>query len=639
MDFEGDYSAAHNFVDTAGDFILLNTQFENLSQERQARLLDFYSIKWVYPIEDVMEILRLAGHERISKTELKICLNRGLLALKSELGAVLTNRRTGGRRDLSLERSPLFSELLHSYYYGGINQIVDTLQKCKVELGSWLDGHISNDPWDICRPIFKKHDTNVVVAASSDTLRSALVDLTLLPLEDGARYISPMVKNSHFGSSLLFGDYLGEPTIVIGAPFEGDSGSVYMVPLRNIVEFSSLTNNIQSTKISPLSPSQSLPLKYPIRFGSKLASWKIGASNFLVASEPGISTFKVFLGSKLVAILGSLSSNNTMGTKGIKQLDILSSEAVDFDRDGSSDLIIGSPYADHLGFPQAGKVSVVKGSLFNEMVTKHIQSGISTPLNLNIEELVSHKFSLPLDCIQENGYDQFGSSVALTDNFMLVSVGSVGSVAVFDRETSSLLGMLTENGFSSDIKLERATSQQSKLFGHNFIMTGHNKNFEWLLVSQSADSYDECSLCGSAVLFRLQDKQFDKVAKIKPSDPQHGSEITNIFANFASTGIKINDDIVIISSPSYDDGRGALYLVNINLILNENPGGADVTCELVHVGDDGTGFSNFGASMETFAYSNRIFIAIGMPEYGIGYTSEFNALLSGYVKIIELGHS
>lgn len=638
MDFDGDYGSAHSFVDTAGDFILLNSQFQNLSPEKADSLLKFYSIKWEYPIDDIMMILKLSGSEKIIKTELEVCLNRGIIALKSELGAVLTNRKTRAKHNISLEKSPLLSDSLLSYYFGGINQIVNTLQICRGELTDWFAGIQSKDPWDICRPVFKKHSTEIDIKENQPDF---VTELQVSPFDNGAKYISPMVRGSQFGYSLSFGDYLDEPTLAVGSPFEDILGSIYMIPINEIIGFSSMRRNkdLKSIKISAdIRPN----LTYPVRFGSKLINWKVGDTNFLVASEPGISSFKVFFGNKLVATLNSFSSDNTLGTKGNKQFDIIYNEPVDYDKDGSSDLIIGSPYSDLLSFPQSGKFFIIKGSLVKDAISKHFQTELDEPLNLNIEDFVSHQFNLPLEFFQSNGYDHFASSVAFTEDCILVSVGSVGSIAVFHRITSKFVGLLSENGLEQGSNFVRVSSSESKLFGHNFVLSGRSGNDEWVAISKSADSSGNCNLCGSVVLFRVQNRTFEKVKDIKPRDTNNilvHSKHDYIFGRFGSNAIKINEKAIIVSSPGFRDGAGALFLLNIDEILNKGSVTDEPACQLIHIGDEGIGFSNFGASLEIFTHNNKIFLAIGMPEYGIGLANDFAASLSGYVKLVELGSS
>lgn len=640
IEFDGDYRSAHNFVDTAGDLILLDSLFQNLSEEKTNKLLQFYSMRWTYPIADIMAILNLSGYERISKTELEICLNRGVIALKSELGAVIASRKAKRKHNFSLERSPLFSESLYSYYYGGINQIINTLQICKIELADWFKGFISKEPWDICHPIFKKHDTKIGVKGNqSDYINDIVSELKMSNSDDDeVRYISPMVRGSQFGFSMSFGYYLGEPTLAVGAPFEDNLGAVYMIPINEIIGNSAQANtNLKSNKILFKNIST---LTYPVLFGSKLVNWKIGEYDFLVISEPGKSIFKIFLDNRLVATLNLLSSDNIMGSKGVKQFDIISNKPIDYDKDGSSDFIIGSPYTDYLSSPQTGRFFIVKGYLFNNAMDEHFKRGFDTPLHLNLEEFISHKFNLPLSLFQQNGYDHFADSVAFTDDYVLASVGSLGSIATFVRDSSKFIGILNENGLEENHFFNRIISQESKLFGFNFIITGKCGEIEWVIVSKSADSYDDCNICGSVILFKIEKGIFQKIGVIKPLDTNNtlsSNKSDYMFGRFGSNGIKINDNIVIISSPGYGDGRGALYLLNIGNIIYQKLNGNDVHCEMFHIGDEGVGFSNFGASLEIFIHFNKMFLAIGMPSYGIGSVKDFSSSLSGYVKVVEVG--
>lgn len=625
MDFDGDTQAAHSFIDSAGDFLLLNTQMMNLSDDKYDALLKLYSLNWRYPIDDIMKILSIAGHGDISKTELRVCVNRGFLALRSELAMVIAYRKSNNIKT-PLGKSPLFSSSLLDYYYGGMNQIVNTLQICQSELQIWLDdaNKIPSNPWELCRPVFKEHiyDTKKLDPKSNQK------SVQIFKGHEEQKYISPLINGAEFGSSLCFGYFLGEPTLVVGAPYEDLSGSIYMISLKDILATNRATSqyHITTNVHSSLFEEASASVNYPSRFGSKIVSWKMSGIDFLVVSEPGTSVFNVFHDNHLVARLKFPKVNQIIGSKGSKQYDLALETTIDFDKDGSDDLVIGSPYSDSdQNNPQSGQILILKGSLIRKSLMDCLSKFMNSVVDLNIPEFVSHKFAVPQELTFSNGYDHFGLSVGLTNDYFLVGLGSMGSLVVFDRFSDKYCGIVNEMGFDKKPVPHRIHSNQSGLFGYSFIVTGKSNGKEWIAVGKNSDS-SACYMCGSVVLFNLHNKEFEMIGKFYPTNDS--LEVLK-FSQFGSNALKITENSFLITSPGYLDGRGAIYTATLNDSSNS------LSLETFHVGDSNAGFSDFGSSMHLLQFKKELYLAVGMPKYGIGFITEYNSNLAGYLKLIK----
>lgn len=640
VEFNNNIDKAHTYLDTVGDFIILNRQFENLSNDQRKSLVSSLKVKWKYPIKDILNIYHDLGFAGITETKLNICMSRGYSALQGEITAVLTERSAKNRLNLDIEQSPLTVAILNNYYYGGIDQIINSLESCTKELNVWFSNEPYENPWDICKPLFKKHSINQSFNGSSSNLELKNINYRLDPYslnilhfndnnDDGKKmYLSSGIPNSKFGSSFNFGNFLNEPTIAISAPFEESIGSVYLVPLSEIIHDEEpifLNKNYNSLK---LTPSEKLNLSYPTRFGDKMFKWLLNNDEFLIISQPGISSLKVFYHGDCIAVLESKRTVVTLGEPGLKEWNILSDLSYDINSDGFPELIIGSMFSDNNNIAQNGLILALDGEKFYSKIINILNGQFSNSLlslvpTIDIESIILNTFEVPSFLNQENGYEQFGTTFAATKNKILIGINSIGKIVVFNKQTSDYLGLLAPSGKFTDKhdKVLRSSSKKTALYGYKSILTGTLRGIEWILVSSIGYSYDNnCSLCGTVYLYSLIDDSINLVTKLIISkdifEPIRKDINKFINSMFGSQLLKLSESLVIITSNGYDDGRGGLFLVNLEDILFSESIDEFTETELLFIGDSDIGFSNFGYDcIQSFAYENKLYLAISLSNY------------------------
>ncbi|GMM31846.1 hypothetical protein DAMA08_045910 [Martiniozyma asiatica (nom. inval.)] len=680
MEFNGNFQAAHDWVDTASDFVLLYKQFSNLSTNKERELFEFYNnqVEWGnnYPLSDIVNILQLSGFDNIIEEKLDVCMKKGIAGLRAELASVsaaIKNPVIYGW-DPVLTLSPLAAKSIFDYYYGGIDQITETLQGCWIQ----LDDFFKNDPgkkyneWQICSPVFKEHDISkageiVIEKNYKQQNKISSVSLTNIFSSDfnlKSTFISNGVPMTQFGSSLLVGNFLGEITLAVGAPYE-DLGSIYLLPLNDlIVDKKTFDFNINCVKFSKELESKNAEiLPYPLKYGAFLDLWILNGSQYMVISEPGTSNVFVYEGIKKIAII-KFDSKTSLGDRGIKELRVLGIDSM-------QNLLVGGPYVDGQR-EHEGLIWKLSGIEFMKKINE-IQN---EPLIVNSAEITISYFTIPDTLKQESGFDHFADSLAVLNDGIAVSIGALGIISIFDN-SGNLEGLLSNGAYISmetnlnktktktktknqiqihnqnqnqnqlllgtlkNANLKRKTSKESKLFG-SFIETGFFENIEWMIVGQPADNIEKiCPQCGSAILFIKKNTIWTPVCKFVPEIPHFGMSNKFYHGLFGSNSHKISNTHVIISSSGYDNGKGAIYIVDVFSAISIGKNDIKNTSELpfvaaeqVIVGTSNVGWTDFGASLTSFTIGNSLYVAVGMPKYGL---SNFESNLKlGYVQIFEL---
>lgn len=650
VEFDGNFQAAHDYLDTNGDFIQLNREFENLSDTDFSALVEFYKKEWTYPTHDIVEIYRSLGFQEITKAKMELCMGRGFSALQGEVMAVLADRATNHRLSLNLQNSPLTFVLLNSYYYGGIDQIANTLAICMKELDEWFTATDIPEAWNICRPVFKKH--SIENQGLGDTSRNYIssfpskLQRSLHPHSNNL-YLSSGIRNSQFGTSIEVGNFLGEPTIAISAPYEDFYGTVYLVPLKEILHDSKEFGQelgIDGFKIAPsnwpISSSDFLH-DFPSRFGDELFTWKLKGHEFLVISEPGLTQFKIFLYGSLVAILEFSSAETVLGCNGIKEWTILSKLPYDLNGDGWPDLVLGSMFSDDSSSrSQGGLVVILDGKKFYSNYCHRLKYSFNTEVPvINIDSIILQTYETPKVLHQTNQYDQFGVSFATTKDLVLIGLNSVGGVAVFDKKSEIFLGLLSNEGqgfFTSDFP-ERRASEKTSLYAFNGILTGSSNESEWIIVSGAGYSFDSiCPLCGLAYLYKLENGNFELVTKLTAEVTEKSQNF--VLSLFSSSMVKISDSLVVIGSSSFNDGRGALFELDVEELLDQNINLEEYTnIQPFFIADKGIGFTNFAYdSIEYFDHENHAYIAVSLANHFYSQFAHEGEKFSGSVLIIKL---
>ncbi|ODV83132.1 hypothetical protein CANARDRAFT_19740 [[Candida] arabinofermentans NRRL YB-2248] len=691
VEFGGNYSKAHTFLDTGGDFLVLTKQFGNVNKLKLASLLKFYTASWEIPEDDLLDIYTEMGYE-ITSTELNLCMFKGYLALQGEVAAI---ESTDEKSSLYyLIKSPLLRETLDDYYYGGLNEIINSIRICMDGLNSWFENDLdeSMDPWEICST-FVKHKINSeeedepsTTVEEKSTLSNKLPHKIQFPLINVEKtkneelfspiYLSSLVANSQFGSSLQIGNYInGKVSIAIGAQYDDIVGSVYVMPILDIFENSEFIYSMKS-KPSQLQLSDRSNLQFPSRFGHSMTNWKIDGVEFLVISEPGTSTIKVFsaVSNQLIAVITNGAATSVDGSKGVKELGMIL-ETNDINDDGFDDLIVGSSYSDLDGKYQRGFVNVLSGYLFAGLNSNTFYSNFFRDadgvLYLDSKKLSIGQYQIPSTMIQSNSYEQFATTVGFTQNHTLIGVNSLGAVLMLSKDgvfqdkitaPEKLEKNETMMIQTNDYDNTRVVSYDSHLFGFNFILTGsYNETVDWALISASSETNGVCVLCGAVYLYLIQDNKSKFISKITPK-----LRIANKHSYFGSNAIHFNIEQaggglnkVLISSDGFAEGMGAIWILDIDSIIKtydsteqefiqvelegdeENDDDYSLKShkhgKLLILGPDGVGFTGFGKSMECFTFNEVGYLAVGMPYFGYSELFNDNLKVSGKVGIYRLG--
>lgn len=657
VEFNGDYQRAHNFLDTAGDFIILDKQFENLSDNDFNLLVARLRKRWDYPIEDIIEIYHNANFPSINKSKLKFCMDRGFSALQGEVTTVIAQRMSGRRINLNLQESPLSSVLINDYFYGGIDQIVNTLKICISELELWFINSTYKNPWDICKPIFESgelsfsdsyyNDKNSYNSSIQDiSSNNTSIFLKLFSADDNL-FLSSGISNSQFGSAISIGNYLEGPTIAISSPFEEVVGNVYLIELdrilkgENFEKFSYFASNIKALALTKKASFTSLgtTLNFPTKFGDTLYNWNLPNGPYLAISESGICQIKIFLCGKVVAILKNPEANTIIGKGGIKQFNILSDVEFDLNDDGFPDLVIGSMFSDNLHkHEQGGLVIIIDGKKFINYINdfKQIHKFDIPVIDINL--LILKIYETPTNLLQNNSYEQFGCSFSTSKNKILIGINSLGSVIVFDKYSGNYEGLIKNKKpyfvpKKDDINFKnRKTSRDTALFGYGKILTGVINQVEWVIISAPAFSYNlKCPSCGIVFFYIIEDNEFTLISKISPFESFDTHKYVN--SMFGHNMIKLSENSIIISSSGYNDGQGALFLVNLEELITCNSPFS--SAKLFFIPESGVGYTDFGKSMSKFIFEDSLYLAIGLPKYKFDKLNSKN-VFSGSVLIKKI---
>lgn len=624
-EFNGSVSDAHTFLDTAGDFILLPKMFSNLESADQDRLEEYYKTSWTIPIDDIIEIYNRLGFSSLFKSEVQFCVLRGYAALQGEASTVKT---AVSMKNLGYywEHSPLLTEILDDYFYGGIDEMILTSKSCMLNLNRWFNGDLDKDSWLVCsifngsRKAFIYDDFHT----ENTDLQTSHIDSNLITLESG-------LPDSLFGYSVTT---LSDGILVVGSPLEGGDGSIYEIPVSEIIKKPSSVGAKQISLFQDVIPSES-GLRYLPKFGFELITWKLSRNDeYLAISEPGSSRIHITRKGDVVASIVVKDAATSLGSSGLKQLG-LRFYTYDEDGDGVEDLILTSPNADINGKPQQGVVYVISGRSVHRKIRFAWLFGQSAIIDFS--SVVKKVYRLPDRLALDGSSELFGNGVAFTRNFALISLTSISSVVVFDRHTARYLSSISPLTISPNT---RVISRESGLFGYNFILTGKHNSLEWALVSASGETVGDCIMCGAAYLYITRGFGLKFVVKIVPGEIGFFS-----YTMFGTRAIisDVSTSTVIISGSGYDGFKGAVWEISIGQLLDawvSRDGSIKnqevfVTDNIIAIGPSGVGYTEFGKSLALARYENSRYLMVGMPRYGYNRVSD-NSQYKGRVGIFEI---
>lgn len=610
-EFEGDLSAAHQLLDTGGDFIYLRNLMEGGMD------MNWYRNSWDYPKQDLLEIFSRAGF-LVSGPQLDYCMLRGRTAIQLEL------RSCKAGFGPYASKSPILVDQLDSYYLGGLSEMTASIKYCSNKLESWFENGTPFDPWSICDVFYLKKiepisnlDSDRPLLSNNSPGESSIIQAhiqsfnghPIIKTRWGIWHNLEEKENDAFqgqtGNLVSVTNYTDEPCLVVSSPYMPLNyqasneiiGGIDLVPISKIKDqFKAKSNSIvyaESERIQPGSSNLSF-YGFNQRFGAQVDTITIDGNQYLVVSRPGISTIEFHLkGIPMLQIMWTQAEQRygVNGTKLMGEQLMVS----DIDNDGFEDLIIGSPSTDVDGVPQAGKVHIIKGKNLSRVFSKLLKSKLTSRfLQVPVEyfgatSLVMPPFELkPKDGITLNkGYHAFGSKLAVVkdsitnETQLLVGCEGLDSVYGFSGDELRMLYVLT--GDSTDSK-----------FGGSLLQTTDSG----LIAIGAASEGKSCPQCGAVYIYEVKDGNPPiLLKKIEGHDVLDGKYI-----RFGYQGLSIEDDYLLVSSPSAHKQSGVLWIVDLN----------SGKAQVLDIPKPGMN-SGFGTSLTSTKFENEIIVFVGMP--------------------------
>lgn len=581
-EFGGDAERAHQYIDTAGDFLLL----------RKLSDRSYFKQNWEYPNwNDIHEILQRLGYS-LNRPMLQYCTRRGESALKAEIGVIESGAL------MYTKISPLMDDVLDSYYLGGLQEVTDTIIRCLPHFDDWFKNGASQDPWELCTAIPKPP---LVTAAALN-----------INIQQHGTIVSTYSALSQFGHAISLGDYLGEPSVAISGLTDAKLGSVYVLPLSEYVSSAHVPIKLQPptliSQVRTVHPRHQF--QFQSRFGTALSHFKVFDITYLLVTEPGTSSIHIFHESSLVLSIRDFAANSRLGL-GAKHHEGLAITTHDLNGDGIPEIILTAPMNDVEGARMRGEVFVLDGK---EVLTALLHGQTGQLMDLRLLNFTT--WSLPYG-YQHNGYEQFGASIGITKDHVFIGASGLGVVFMFDHR-QTLLGVIERDHVNQPV--DRQSSAQSGLFGST-IFGGYFYGGEYVLIGSHLQTFGSCVSCGAVYLYKIHDNEITFWTKIKLDRTSDNS-----YAKFG-TQIAVHEGMVYISAQEYQGG-GALFSVKLSQVFGEPN-------EILLDGDAllrGERYTGFGKSLAV-GY-DKIFI--GEPLFGYDELYDDEKKLMGRVGIYEI---
>lgn len=614
-EFNGDIKKAHNFLDTMGDFIVLNNWVKADFANDIHSWSYFNDFKWELPREeDMLEIIRrtnISKHQLISYSDLEKCVKRGQLAVETELLTIKLNRP----QILApvMLNYPNTFEFLQEFWLGGEWDLLNMNRKCLHDLKDIFSNTtaiellINDMSRHICDnlPHFTTRNSQVNDPTSEKV--APLFKLEVNP--QMAKIISPYNKFSNFGSSMTLGNFMNDDItyLAVSSPLEGSNGGVYLIPysiINNNNNGISTSSDNEQPRLLPVTP----------MFGHKVDRYSIDTIDFLVVSEPGTNTLKFFLQERLIL------SITEQVTAIMKQLRVgLIADLMD---SGINDIIVTT---ENIGNCETGGTFFIKG----EDIIMYLLNGRRNQV-LKLSDIISIKLH---DLVGTIDYGNFGSIVKDSKRGDKIYITEQNSATIFifgidkDKELFIPKFTITSQSISpmpfTEEKNDRILLKSKKhgMFGKIIISWAYQDKF-FVAISQHLFNnvyiYEEHDN-GEITFFAQLELKFS--LSTIPYNVGFGKnmEYSNI------------DDSLYITSPNSFNGVGAVFKVSMNEII----GNKITTVVEKHLyygnfGDSNSGFTNFGKAIAIGPNNELI---VGLPQYGYGKTGKY--ALTGAILVIR----
>ncbi|QLQ78568.1 hypothetical protein HG537_0A08150 [Torulaspora globosa] len=579
-EFDGDVEEAHNYLDVMGDFIVMSNVFNGIADSSWRYYTD---TNWSLPNEqDVMELLRRNGVDQndISYKELNVCLMRGLSASVSELYVVL-NRRVE-ILNVAYGISPVAREFLEDCWQGGEFDIVAMLHACLPVYQSLFKPHIDMELQE------QRLQLCGNLPEVSRTLSEYNGNLDF-QYDNGVLTVSSRVPRSNFGTSIAVGRFGEDKKLyaAISAPLEDSKGSVYLIALENGAKAKAVMKPFTSMR------------------GLAVHTYRFNDKDFLVVSEPGSNRIHFYLARKRIL---------TIHDRTVDAFQLQLSCVADINGDFVPDLILsGASY----GRNETGCAILVSGSslisYLNSDQPAEVEISALTAVRLN-----GGPFKKP--------YQHFGAALTSSyspspTGFLYVTCQNFGMVLVYPlsglHSDSLPMYVVIEKEITlfktynyDDVKI--LPSIVHGMFGKALLSWNYVGN-SFIAISQH--------LFNNVFIYREIN---DKVEFFLKLELQHDSSSYSSTIGFGSA-IQYDDQhkLLYVSSPGSFDGKGAIWRVSMQEIINavkiwkQDILYMNAVSHLYFVNPqtDPKGASNFGKTMQITPDSR---IIIGVPQLNYG---------------------
>ncbi|CDO94768.1 unnamed protein product [Kluyveromyces dobzhanskii CBS 2104] len=575
-----------NFTEHGVLHVLANLEFNGSFED---------SLRYMRGTADLIHLSCLLGQENIEwnyylSTQIKLPLKEDILCLFTKQGIDVDWISVVGH---------LFDMLgvLHSELYLLQNKrfhALDIAYSISPGGPKLIKEHWRGGEWDILAELQEQISVieskfGPTAVTASDTLNFAHESSSSILSEglDSDRdntYVTPLNRLSLFGTSVAKGEFLeNEPCLAVGAPLEGGSGSIYIIPMSILGMEAKANLNITAL------------------YGSKVHTFRLLDYDYLVVSETGKQAVHFYLfGEKVLTILDP-SAN-------YQEVNFVTSA----DNGQIPDLILTCKFCQKY---ELGKATIIPGlNIIPFLITG----------KRNQVEFVDSIGSIVLSGPRSLSYQHYGASAVASQSFLLVTAQNIG--LVYGYNLQKLSSGITPSFYvkedaiiypSEDLpwNWDKLPSSKHGLFGAEICVWTH-EGFDFIAISELLFNkvyiYKDAGNSALEVWLALELDPLSDFNTVKYSI-EFGKGI-----HFSTTEMRL-----YVSSPGSFNGAGAIWSVSMaemqrtvgfwkskHLIVN-----ALEHLSLVNPETKKKGWSNFGSILTDSSSGNLI---VSIPQFGYG---------------------